>query len=106
MKKEIHPTYYEDAKVVCACGNTFTTGSTKPEIHVEICSQCHPFFTGTAKYVDTEGRVERFQRQAKEAESTREVLKKRKEAKEGKVREEPAQPKTLKEMMQFLQKGK
>jgi len=60
MKEGIHPTYYEDAKVICACGNTFTTGSTKKEIHVEMCSKCHPFFTGKQKLVDTGGRVERF----------------------------------------------
>lgn len=104
MKADIHPTYYNDAKVVCACGHTFTTGSTRPEIHVEICSKCHPFFTGAAKFVDTEGRVERFQRQAKEAEATREVLIKRKEEKQKKYQEAPERPKTLKEMMEFLQK--
>ncbi|MFH1171654.1 MAG: 50S ribosomal protein L31 [bacterium] len=62
MKKEIHPTYYTDAKVTCACGNTFTTGSTVKEIHTEICSQCHPFYTGKQKLVDTARRVDRFQR--------------------------------------------
>jgi large subunit ribosomal protein L31 len=102
MKEGIHPTYYDEAKVVCACGNTFTTGSTKPEIHVEICNKCHPFFTGSAKYVDTEGRVERFQRLAKESKGTREILRKRKEAK--KPREEAPHPQTLKEMMELLQK--
>lgn len=106
MKTDTHPTYYNEAKVVCACGNTFTTGSTKPEIHVEICSKCHPFFTGTAKYVDTEGRVERFQRQAKEAEGTKDILAKRKVEKEKKFKEEPERPRTLKEMMQLLQKEK
>ncbi len=60
MKKELHPTYYSDAKVVCACGNTFKVGSTKPELHVEICSNCHPFYTGKQKLVDTAGRVEKF----------------------------------------------
>ncbi|MFA6338831.1 MAG: 50S ribosomal protein L31 [Candidatus Paceibacterota bacterium] len=60
MKAEIHPKYYEDAKVVCACGNTFTVGSTKQEIHVEICSNCHPFYTGDQKIIDTAGRVEKF----------------------------------------------
>ena len=59
MKKGIHPTYVP-AKVVCACGNTFETRSTIPEIRVEICSACHPFFTGRQKIVDTEGRVEKF----------------------------------------------
>ena len=62
MKKELHPTYYANAKVVCACGNTFTVGSTKPELHVEICSNCHPFYTGKQKLVDTAGRVEKFQK--------------------------------------------
>lgn len=61
MKKEIHPTY-QVAKVTCACGNTFETRSTKDVIHVEICSQCHPFFTGKQKFLDTEGRVERFRK--------------------------------------------
>jgi large subunit ribosomal protein L31 len=61
MKKDLHPKYYADAKVVCACGNTFTTGSTKPEIRVDLCSACHPFYTGKQKLVDTARRVEKFQ---------------------------------------------
>lgn len=65
MKKDIHPTYYK-ATVACACGNTFTVGSTKEKLEVEICSNCHPFYTGTAKVVDAAGRVEKFkQRLAK-----------------------------------------
>ena len=59
MKDKIHPKYTQ-AKVVCACGNTFTTGSTKPELHVEVCSNCHPFFTGKQHILDIQGRVERF----------------------------------------------
>lgn len=59
MKTDIHPQYNE-INVTCVCGNTFKTGSTKKEIRTEICSACHPFFTGTQKIVDTEGRVERF----------------------------------------------
>jgi large subunit ribosomal protein L31 len=62
MKKDIHPAYYNDARVICACGHTFTTGSTQKEIHVEICSACHPFFTGKQKLVDTAGRVDRYKR--------------------------------------------
>lgn len=62
MKKDIHPTYYRDATVVCACGNTFTTGSTVQEIRVEICSNCHPFYTGKQKLVDTARRIDRFNR--------------------------------------------
>ena len=61
MKEGIHPTYYPDAKVVCACGNTWTTGSTKKEIHTEVCSKCHPFFTGQQqRLIDIEGQVDRF----------------------------------------------
>lgn len=64
MKADIHPKYNE-CKVSCACGNTFVTRSTKPEIHIEICSACHPFFTGKQKLVDTAGRVDRFRRKFK-----------------------------------------
>lgn len=68
MKNDIHPKYYPQAKVTCACGASFTVGSTLPEIHVEICSQCHPFYTGKQSLVDTTGRVERFKaRRAKAA---------------------------------------
>jgi large subunit ribosomal protein L31 len=62
MKAKIHPKYYPDAKVTCACGNTFITGATKQLIRVEICSKCHPFFTGEQRIMDTAGRVERFKR--------------------------------------------
>jgi len=62
MKKDIHPTYYADAKIICACGNKMTIGSTVKEIHVEICSACHPFYTGKEKLVDTAGRVDRFKK--------------------------------------------
>ena len=61
MKKDIHP-QYEEATVHCSCGNTFTTRSTKKELHVELCSQCHPFYTGKQKLVDSGGRVDRFKR--------------------------------------------
>jgi large subunit ribosomal protein L31 len=60
MKKEIHPTFYEDAVVICACGNTWTTGSTVKEIRTDVCSNCHPFYTGEQRIVDTEGQVDRF----------------------------------------------
>jgi large subunit ribosomal protein L31 len=61
MKPEIHPKY-QQVNVHCACGETFTTGSTRKELRVEICSKCHPFFTGKQKLVDTAGRIDRFQR--------------------------------------------
>ena len=62
MKKDIHPTYYPETLAKCACGNTFKVGSTKPELNVEICSACHPFYTGKEKLVDAAGRVERFRK--------------------------------------------
>ena len=65
MKPKIHPEYYTDAQVTCACGNTFTIGSTKKTLKVELCSKCHPFFTGEQRVVDTLGRVERFKRRYK-----------------------------------------
>jgi large subunit ribosomal protein L31 len=65
MKEKIHPKYYPEAKVTCACGNTFTTGSTKKEVKVELCSACHPFYTGQRRVVDTAGVVERFKKRYK-----------------------------------------
>jgi len=65
MKDKIHPKYYTDARVTCSCGNTFATGSTRKELKVELCSKCHPFFTGEQRIVDTAGRVERFKRRYK-----------------------------------------
>lgn len=61
MKKDIHP-QYEEATVHCSCGNTFTTRSTKPDMKVDICSACHPFYSGKLKFVDTAGRIEKFQK--------------------------------------------
>jgi len=77
MKEKIHPDYVE-CTVTCGCGNSFKTRSTRPVIHVEVCSNCHPFYTGKQKFVDTAGRVERFQRRygwgvAKEGEPAGEV---------------------------------
>jgi large subunit ribosomal protein L31 len=62
MKEKIHPKYFTDAVVTCSCGNTFTTGSTKKTLKVELCSRCHPFYTGERRMIDTGGRVERFKR--------------------------------------------
>ena len=62
MKQEIHPKYYNSATVTCSCGSSFTTGATKSELKVEVCSNCHPFFTGEQRLVDSEGRVERLRR--------------------------------------------
>ena len=62
VKEGAHPNYHEDTVIKCACGAVFETGSTKKDVHVEICSKCHPFFTGKQKFVDTGGRVEKFRK--------------------------------------------
>jgi large subunit ribosomal protein L31 len=80
MKKDIHPVYYTDTKVTCACGNTWVTGSTKKEIRTEVCSKCHPFFTGEqARLMDIEGQVERFKKRVKASLDYKDVTKKRSE---------------------------
>lgn len=80
MKKDIHPKYYPEAKVICACGNTFVTGSTMPEIKSEICSACHPFYTGKQKLIDNARRVEKFQAKV-EAKAKNKTVHKSKRAK-------------------------
>jgi large subunit ribosomal protein L31 len=78
MKKDIQPTYYFDAKVTCACGNTWTTGSTKKEIRTEVCSKCHPFFTGEmARIIDIEGQVDRFYKKLQARQTHADAKKKR-----------------------------
>lgn len=80
MKPEIHPIYYPKAKVRCACGNIFTVGATREEMRVEICSKCHPFYTGKKKLIDIAGRVEKFrtrQEAAKQRALTRPIAKKK-----------------------------
>jgi large subunit ribosomal protein L31 len=95
MKQGIHPQYYSDCQVVCACGNTFTTGSTKPSIKVEICAKCHPFYTGAQKFVDTVGKIEKFQAAQKTAAAKQAVVKQKKQQKA----DEDNRPKTLREML-------
>jgi len=68
MKKDIHPQYHKEAKIICACGNTLLTGSTKPEMKVEVCSACHPFYTGKKRLVDSTGRVDRFKKRLEKSE--------------------------------------
>lgn len=99
MKQGIHPQYFDDAKVTCVCGNTFTTGATVPEIRVEICSNCHPFFTGEMKYVDTLGNVEKFQKRQKEAKVHKEKI-----VKKVMDKEERKRPESLKEMFDLVKK--
>ncbi len=97
MKPNIHPKYYPNAKITCTCGNTFTAGSTLPEIQVEICWKCHPFFTGEMKFVDTQGRVEKF-RSKQEVAKVKKYIKK-KERQKAKEKKEKERPETLKEML-------
>jgi len=83
MKREIHPEFHTDSKVKCACGQTFSIGSTKKDIEVEICSNCHPFYTGVEKIVDTAGRVEKFRARREAASKAPKKAKKEKTRKEG-----------------------
>lgn len=76
MKQGIHPQYYDNAKVHCACGKTWTVGSTKPELEIEICSNCHPYFSGKEKVLDTRGRIDKFKK--RQEKSQKKVLEKRK----------------------------
>ena len=99
MKANIHPTWYPNAQATCACGNTFTVGSTKPEIRVEICNKCHPFFTGQMKYVDTAGQVDKFQKKQAVGQAKAADLAKKKAKKKEQQVEEKEGPKSLKEML-------
>jgi ribosomal protein L31 len=75
MKPKIHPKYYPEARVICACGNTWTTGATVPEIKVDVCSACHPFYTGEQRIVDTAGQVDRFMKRLERTADTIEQVK-------------------------------
>jgi large subunit ribosomal protein L31 len=106
MKAKIHPKWYDDCKVTCACGNVFTVGATVPELSVEICSACHPFYTGQMKFIDTAGRVEAFK--AKQKGASKKVLSKadkRKAKKEKKLQEEMDRPETLEEVRKQVKKA-
>jgi large subunit ribosomal protein L31 len=81
MKTKIHPKYYPEATVTCACGATWTTGSTKPELRLDICSNCHPFYTGEQRIVDTEGQVDRFMKRVQAREDYVSAKKAKDEAK-------------------------
>ena len=82
MKKDIHPKYYEDAIIKCACGATFTVGSTDKEVHVDICSACHPFYTGKEKLLDAAGRVDKFRERMEAAKKFKEGKKPKTEKEE------------------------
>lgn len=99
MKAKIHPTWFNDAKITCACGNVFTTGATVPELRVDVCYNCHPFYTGTMKLLDTAGRVDAFK--AKMAGAGKKIMsktEKRKLKRDKKLQEESARPTSLSEL--------
>ncbi|MBI2315014.1 50S ribosomal protein L31 [Candidatus Daviesbacteria bacterium] len=104
MKPNIHPTWYNDAKVTCACGANFTTGSTLPQIRVEICSQCHPLFTGQQKFVDTLGQVDRFIKKTEVSKVKIEERKKILEARQSKKAEQKKERPSLKDLLMQARK--
>lgn len=95
MKVNIHPQYFDQAQVICACGNRFTTGSTQQEIRVELCNKCHPFYTGEQKFVDSASRIQKFQQKQNIAKQY--LTKKVKKQEEQKQKD--TEPKTLREML-------
>jgi large subunit ribosomal protein L31 len=97
MKIAAHPQYFENATVICACGNSFTTGSTLETIKVELCSKCHPFYTGEQKFVDTASRIQKFQKKQEVAKLH--VTKK----KEKELQKQDNAPKSLREMLMEIQ---
>jgi large subunit ribosomal protein L31 len=96
MKSTIHPNYNSQTPVTCSCGNSFTVGSTAKSMHVELCSKCHPFYTGQQKFVDTASRIEKFQKKMERKDDT--YKKKATEIKED------DRPKTLREMLQSIKR--
>jgi large subunit ribosomal protein L31 len=107
MKAQIHPKWYEAAEVKCACGNKFTLGATIPSIQVEVCSQCHPFYTGQMKFLDTAGRVDAFR--AKQAKATGVKVSKTERRRQKRVSllsEELSRPDTLADLRKGTKKAK
>lgn len=104
MKANVHPTWFPEAKVVCACGETFVTGSTQELIKVEICSKCHPFFTGKQKFVDTLGQVERFQKKTKVSQVKKQERAKILEVRASKVTEAKKDKPSLKDLLMQARK--
>ncbi len=98
MKANIHPTYFSDAQVICACGNVMTVGSTTQKIHVELCSKCHPFYTGEQKFVDSANRIDKFKKKTEVADKYKATIVKKKEE----IKAKASGPKTLAEMLAGL----
>lgn len=95
MKAQIHPQYFENAQVICVCGNRFTTGSTSEVIHVELCANCHPFYTGEQRFVDSASRIDKFQKKQAVAKIHQATVVKKKEE----LKKKDEAPKTLREML-------
>ena len=95
MKQAIHPQYFNEAQVICVCGHKWTTGSTQEVIHVELCSNCHPFYTGEQRFIDTASRIQKFQTRSENAKKYQIVNKEKKDAK----KKQAEAPKTLREML-------
>ncbi len=107
MKAQIHPKWFSEAKVTCSCGNSFTIGATVPELTVEVCAACHPFYTGQMKYVDTAGRVDAFKnRLAGAHKKVLSKVEKRKIKRAQKIERELDRPDTLEELRKEVKKGK
>lgn len=105
MKAQIHPQWFPDAVVKCACGNTFTVGATFPSIQVEVCYNCHPFYTGQMKFVDTAGRVDAFMAKMKKAGGKKlSKTEKRKLKEEKRIQKELEKPETLAELRKQAKK--
>jgi large subunit ribosomal protein L31 len=95
MKSNIHPQYFEEAQVICACGNRFTVGSTMETIHVELCNKCHPFYTGEQRFLDTASLIQKYQKKQETAQKYKDTTVKKQEEK----KKRDNAPKTLREML-------
>ncbi|MFA5933394.1 MAG: 50S ribosomal protein L31 [Microgenomates group bacterium] len=104
MKASVHPDWNKEAKVTCVCGNTFTVGSVLPEIRVEICSACHPFFTGQQKFVDTQGQVEKFSKALETAKAKKEVREQILANRAAKVQTEKTEKPSLRDLLMQARK--
>jgi large subunit ribosomal protein L31 len=104
MKANLHPTWHPDASVTCACGNTFTTGSSLPAIRVDICSKCHPLFSGQQKFVDTLGQVDRFIKKTESSKIKQEERKRILETRKSKVENKKKDRPTLKDLLMQARK--
>lgn len=103
MKDNLHPKWYSEAKVTCACGQVYQVGSTQPEIRVEICGHCHPFYTGTERLVDTERRVEKFEKKRAQAKENAQKIKLEKDKRE-QADSVSSKPRSLRDILQQARK--